>query len=314
MTSYILRRLVQAVPVLLLSSIFVFALIRFIPGDPAYVIAGPDALPEQVEAARVRFGLNQPIWVQYGLWMQHIVRGDLGNSILNNYPVSTLIFSRFGATVQLTLGAILVALLISFPLGILSAIWRGGIVDRIATTFVALAYAIPTFWLGILLVIVFALQLRWLPPSGYADFSSRPAMAFRLLILPSITLGLYSAAVLTRFLKTSLLEIMAHDFVRTARAKGLHERQVVLRHMIKNALIPFVTVFGLQIGVFLGGAVVTESIFDWPGMGRMMLYAIQTRDYPVLQGGILFIVVIFILVNLITDLAYAFLDPRVRYQ
>jgi peptide/nickel transport system permease protein len=158
------------------------------------------------------------------------------------------------------------------------------------------------------------LQLRWLPPSGYADFSSRPAMAFRLLILPSITLGLYSAAVLTRFLKTSLLEIMAHDFVRTARAKGLHERQVVLRHMIKNALIPFVTVFGLQIGVFLGGAVVTESIFDWPGMGRMMLYAIQTRDYPVLQGGILFIVVIFILVNLITDLAYAFLDPRVRYQ
>lgn len=314
MTTYILHRLVQAIPVLFLSSVFVFVLIRSIPGDPAYVIAGPDALPEQIIAVRAKFGLDRPLYVQYGIWVSHVLRGDLGESILNGFPVSELIRSRFGATIQLTLGAIIVSLTLAFPLGILSAVYHGKPLDRIISTFVATAYAIPTFWLGILMVLVFALQLRWVPPSGHADFGDRPGLALRLLILPSLTLGLYTSAVLTRFLKSSLLEIMGNDYVRTARAKGLREWGIVMGHMLKNAMIPFITVFGLQIGVFLGGAVVTESIFDWPGMGRMMLYAIQTRDYPVLQGGILFIVVIFVLVNLITDLTYAFLDPRVRYH
>lgn len=314
MFNYILRRLLQTIPVLLLSSLFVFGLIRMIPGDPALVIAGPDALPEQVEAIRVRLGLDQPIWMQYLLWLSHVVRGDLGVSVLNNFPVAELIWLKLGATLQLTLGAIIVALGIAFPLGIFSAIWRGGWIDRLASIFVALTYAIPTFWLGILLVLLFALQLRWLPPSGSVAFSEKPVLALKLLILPSLTLGLYTSAVLTRFLKTSLLEIMNQDFVRTARAKGLAQWGIISRHMLKNALIPFITVFGVQIGVFLGGSVVTESIFDWPGMGRMMLHAIQTRDYPVLQGGILVIVVGFILVNLITDLTYAFFDPRIRYQ
>ena len=314
MINYILRRLLQTIPVLLLSSIFVFGIVRLIPGDPALVIAGPDALPEQVEAIRVRLGLDQPIWVQYLLWLGRVVRGDLGVSILNNFPVAELIWLKLGATLQLTLGATIVALGIAFPLGILSALNRGGWIDRFASIFVALTYAIPTFWLGILLVLLFALQLRWLPPSGNVAFGDKPWLALKLLILPSVTLGLYTAAVLTRFLKSSLLEIMNQDFIRTARAKGLAQRGVVARHMLKNALIPFITVFGLQIGVFLGGSVVTESIFDWPGMGRMMLHAIQTRDYPVLQGGILFIVVGFIVVNLITDLTYAFFDPRIRYQ
>lgn len=314
MIHYILRRLLQTIPVLTLSSIFVFVLIRFIPGDPAVVLAGSDALPEQIAAIRAKFGLDLPIWQQYLIWLSHIARGDLGVSVLNGFPVADLIWLKFGATLQLTLGATVVSLLISLPLGILSAVRRGGWIDRMTSLFVALTYAIPTFWLGILLVIVFALQLRWFPPSGRVEFGEKPLLALKLLVLPSVTLGLYTAAVLTRFLKTSLLEIMGHDFVRTARAKGLKRRGVIFRHMLKNALIPFITVFGLQIGVFLGGAVVTESIFDWPGMGRMLLNAIQTRDYPVLQGGILFVVVGFLLVNLITDLAYAFLDPRIRYR
>jgi peptide/nickel transport system permease protein len=314
MVNYILRRLLQTIPVLLLSSLFVFGLIRFIPGDPALVIAGPDALPEQVAAMQVRLGLDQPIWVQYLIWLRHVLQGDLGVSILNRYPVTELIWLKLGATLQLTLGAVIVSLVIAFPLGILSAVRRGSWIDRIASVFVALTYAIPTFWLGILLILLFALQLRWLPSSGYAEFGEKPLLALKLLILPSLTLGLYAAAVLTRFLKSSLLEIMGQDFVRTARAKGLAQHGIVFRHMLKNALIPFITVFGLQIGVFLGGSVVTESIFDWPGMGRMMLHAIQTRDYPVLQGGILFVVVGFIIVNLITDLTYALFDPRIRYQ
>lgn len=314
MLNYILRRLLQTIPVLILSSIFVFGLIRFIPGDPALIIAGPDALPEQVAAMQVRLGLDQPIWVQYLIWARHVLQGDLGVSILNRYPVTELIWLKLGATLQLTLGAVIVSLVIAFPLGILSAVRRGSWIDRIAAVFVALTYAIPTFWLGILLVLLFALQLRWLPPSGHVEFSEKPLLALKLLVLPSLTLGLYAAAVLTRFLKTALLEIMGQDFVRTARAKGLAQRGIVFQHMLKNALIPFITVFGLQIGVFLGGSVVTESIFDWPGMGRMMLHAIQTRDYPVLQGGILFVVVGFIVVNLITDLTYALFDPRIRYQ
>ncbi|MEZ4730832.1 MAG: ABC transporter permease [Caldilineaceae bacterium] len=314
MFNYILRRLLQTIPVLLLSSIFVFGLIRFIPGDPALVIAGPDALPEQVAAMQVRLGLDRPIWVQYLLWLRRVLQGDLGVSILNQYPVTELIWLKLGATLQLTLGAVLVSLIIAFPLGILSAVRRGSWIDRVSSVFVALTYAIPTFWLGILLILLFALQLRWLPSSGYVEFNEKPLLALRLLVLPSLTLGLYAAAVLTRFLKTSLLEIMGQDFVRTARAKGLAQRGIVFRHMLKNALIPFITVFGLQLGVFLGGSVVTESIFDWPGMGRMMLHAIQTRDYPVLQGGILFVVVGFIIVNLITDLTYALFDPRIRYQ
>jgi len=314
MTTYILRRLFQAIPVLILSSIFVFGLIRLIPGDPAMVIAGPDALPEQVAAVRERLGLDKPIWMQYLIWMSHVVRGDLGESVLNGYPVMDLIWLKFKATLELTLGATLVALLIAFPLGILSAVRRGGWIERFTAVFVSLAYAIPTFWLGILLVILFALQLKWFPPSGRVEFSQKPLLALKLLILPSITLGLYTAAVLTRFLKTSILETMSQDFVRTARAKGLNERRVVGRHILKNALIPFITILGIQFGVFLGGAVVTESIFDWPGMGRMMLHAIQTRDYPVLQGAILFVVFGFVLVNLVIDLAYAFFDPRIRYQ
>lgn len=314
MVVYALRRLVQTLPVLFLSSILVFGLVRFIPGDPAILIAGPDALPEQVVAVRARLGLDKPIYVQYAIWLGQVVRGDLGVSILNGYPVFDLITRKFLATLQLTAGGLLVALCVSLPLGILSAVRRGGWFERLTSLVVALGQAIPTFWLGILLVLVFSLQLKWLPPSGQVAFSQKPGLALRLMILPSLTLGFYSATVLTRFLKSSMLEVMEMDYVRTARAKGLADTGILTRHVLKNALIPVVTILGLQLGAFLGGAVVTESIFDWPGLGRLMLQAIGTRDYPVLQGTVLFVVTAFVCVTLITDLTYGFLDPRIRYQ
>ena len=314
MVVYALRRLVQTLPVLFLSSILVFGLVRFIPGDPAMLIAGPDALPEQIVAARARLGLDKPIYVQYAIWLAQVVRGDLGVSILNGYPVFDLIARKFLATLQLTAGGLLVALRRSLPLGILASVRRGGWFERLTSLVVALGQAIPTFWLGILLVLVFSLQLKWLPPSGQVAFSDKPGLALRLMILPSVTLGFYSATVLTRFLKSSMLEVMEMDYVRTARAKGLADTGILTRHVLKNALIPVVTILGLQLGAFLGGAVVTESIFDWPGLGRLMLQAIGTRDYPVLQGTVLFVVVTFVCVTLITDLTYGYLDPRIRYQ
>ncbi len=314
MATYALRRLMQTLPVLLLSSILVFSLVRFIPGDPAMLIAGPDALPEQIVAARARLGLDQPIFLQYVIWLGQVLRGDMGVSILNGYPVFDLIKLKFMATLQLTAGGLFVALILSLPLGILSAVKRGGWFERVTSLVVALGQAIPTFWLGILLVLVFSLQLKWLPPSGRIEFSQKPELALRLMVLPSITLGFYSATVLTRFLKNSMLEVLEMDYVRTARTKGLAESGILTRHVLKNALIPVVTILGLQLGAFLGGAVVTESIFDWPGLGRLMLQAIGTRDYPVLQGTVLFVVVTFVCVTLITDLTYGFLDPRIRYQ
>ncbi len=314
MATYVLRRLVQTLPVLFLSSILVFGLVRFIPGDPAILIAGPDALPEQIVAARARLGLDQPMYMQYAIWLGQVLRGDLGVSILNGYPVLDLIKLKFLATLQLTVGGLLIALLLAIPLGILSAVRRGGWLEHLTSLVVALGQAIPTFWLGILLVLVFSLQLKWLPPSGRVEFDQKPVLALRLMILPSLTLGFYSATLLTRFLKSSLLEVLEMDYVRTARAKGLAESRILTRHVLKNALIPVVTMLGLQLGAFLGGAVVTESIFDWPGLGRLMLQAIGTRDYPVLQGTVLFVVAIFVCVTLITDLTYGFLDPRIRYQ
>ena len=265
-------------------------MIRLIPGNPALILAGPDALPEQIESLTVELGLDKPIVVQYFIWIKNVLSGDFGNSIINGYPVFKLIKIKLIATLELAVSGLIVSLLISFPLGILSAIKRNSIIEKFTTIFVALGQAIPTFWLGILLVIIFSIQLRWLPPSGRIEFSQNPVIASKLILLPALTLGVYTASVLTRFLKTSVLEILNSDYVVTARAKGLSEWTIVIVHVIKNAMIPFITVLGLQFGVFLGGSVVTESIFDWPGLGRLMLQAIQTRDYPVLQGTILVVV------------------------
>ncbi len=241
-----------------------------------------------------------------------MLRGDFGNSFINGFPVSRLILLKVPATVQLSLAALFVALAISLPLGTAAALNRGRWPDHLATVFTSLAMGIPSFWLGILLVLFLALQLRWLQPSGYVSFGENPGQSLKLILMPALTLGIYVSAVFTRFLKSSILEVMSQDYVRTARGKGLPEGQVARRHILRNALIPLVTVFGIQFGALLGGAVITESIFDWPGVGRLLLTSIQTRDYSIVQALILLAVLVYLIVNLLTDLTYGFIDPRVR--
>lgn len=313
MTSYILRRLFQTIPVLFVASILVFLIIYLIPGDPATISLGPNATPDQIAAVRAKMGLDQPLVVQYVNWLGRVLRGDLGESFRNRFPVADLIWRKLPATIELTIAAILVAMLIAFPVGMLSAFYRGRWLERLLDLFTGLAYATPTFWVGILLILIFGIQLRWLPASGYISITEDPVQGIRCLIMPAFTLGLYSSSVLARFLKSSLLEVLSQDYIRTARAKGLRERSILYSHALKNALIPVVTVLGLQIGVFMGGAVVTEAIFDWPGVGRMLWDAILTRDYTIVQATILMTVSIFVLINLLTDILYGFLDPRIRY-
>lgn len=313
MTSYILRRLFQTIPVLFVASILVFLIIYLIPGDPATISLGPNATPDQIAAVRTKMGLDQPLVVQYINWLGRVLRGDLGESFRNKFPVADLIWLKLPATIELTVAAILVAMMIAFPVGMLSAFYRGRWIERLLDLFTGLAYATPTFWIGILLILIFGIQLRWLPASGYVSIIEDPIQGIRCLVMPAFTLGLYSSSILARFLKSSLLEVLGQDYIRTARAKGLRERSILYSHALKNALIPVVTVLGLQIGVFMGGAVVTEAIFDWPGIGRMLWDAILTRDYTIVQATILMTVSIFVLINLLTDILYGFLDPRIRY-
>jgi peptide/nickel transport system permease protein len=313
MAGYVLLRLLQLLPVLLLASIAVWLMIYLIPGDPAIALLGSDATAEQLARARVLMGLDRPLPVQYALWLGRVIQGDLGVSYLNGLPVSTMLAQRIPVTLQLTTASLLVALAIAAPLGIVSAVRPRSWLARGATGYNALAMAVPTFWLGILLVLCFGVWLRWLPASGFVPVWEDPGRAVRFLVLPAFTLGAYVSAVLARFTRAALLETLFQDYVRTARAKGLAERAVVGTHALRNALIPVVTVVGLQFGAFMGGAVITEAIFDYPGLGRMLLQAILTRDYTVVQGTILFVVVAFVVINLLTDLAYALLDPRIRY-
>ncbi len=313
MGRYIAVRLLQLIPVLLLASIAIWLMVYLLPGDPAIALLGPDVTTEQLERERARMGLDRPLPVQYALWLARVVQGDLGVSYLNSKPVTELLAQRLPVTLQLTVASLVVAMLIAGPLGIASALWPRSPVGLLASAYNGLAMAVPTFWLGILLVLFFGLGLKWLPTSGYVALWEDPGKALRFLILPAFTLGAYVSAVLARFTRASLLETLGEDYVRTARAKGLSERAVVVGHALRNALIPVVTVVGLQFGAFMGGAVITEAIFDYPGLGRMLLQAILQRDYTVVQGTILFVVTAFVVINLLTDLAYAWLDPRIRY-
>jgi peptide/nickel transport system permease protein len=314
MARYVVWRLAQLVPVLFLASIAVWLMIYLIPGDPAIALLGGDATPEQLARARVLMGLDQPLPVQYALWLGRVVRGDLGVSYLNGLPVRAMLAQRIPVTAQLTVASLVVALLIAGPLGMAAAVRPRSWIARGITGYNALAMAVPTFWLGILLVLFFGVRLKWLPTSGFAPFWDEPGRALRFLILPAFTLGAYVSAVLARFVRAALLETLFQDYVRTARAKGVREGGVVWVHALRNALIPVVTVVGLQFGAFMGGAVITEAIFDYPGLGRMLLQAILTRDYTVVQGTILFVVLAFVVINLLTDLVYALLDPRIRYS
>ena len=312
MSAYILRRLLQLIPVTLLSSFLVFMLLHLAPGDPAETVAGPNATLDVIVAVRHKMGLDRPLLVQYGMWLRNIARGDLGNSYISNMPVIDLVGYAFPATMQLSLAALFLALVISLPLGVLASLRQASKLDLFVQGYTALGLGVPNFWLGILLILVFALVLGMLPPGGRIDPLQNPAMGLKTLILPAVTLGIQISAVFTRFVRTAMLEVLHEDYVRTARAKGLQERVVVVRHALRSALVPVVTVVGLQFGRLLGGAVVVESVFAWPGVGRLIIQAVEQRDYTVVQAALLGLVLVFLLINLITDIMYAFLDPRIR--
>ncbi len=303
---YIARRLALTIPVVFGVSIIVFGIIRLIPGDPARAMAGVNATPQFIEQVRVRYALDQPLPVQYGRFIVAFMQGDLGNSVFSGRPVTTEIGERFPRTMLLATIALVIATMIGVSAGIVSATRRNSVFDN-ASMFIALVgVAAPVFWMALMLQLLFAVQLRLLPATGIGTVQH--------LVLPSITLGTASAALMARITRSSMLDVLRQDFITTARSKGLHERVVVYKHALKNALIPVVTVLGLQFGILLGGAVLTETVFAWPGVGRLLVDAILRRDYPVVQGTVMLLALLFVLINLVVDIIYAFLDPRIHYQ
>ncbi|MFS8581559.1 MAG: ABC transporter permease [Limnochordales bacterium] len=306
MTQYILRRLVLVVPVLIGVSIVVFWMIRAIPGDPARVIAGEAATEELLERVREQYGLNEPPHVQYLIFVKNVLTGDFGRSIRSRRPVIEEIRTRIGPTVELAVGSMAVAVLLGVTTGILSAVRPNSWVDAVSMFIALVGISMPVFWLGLMFMYLFSYQLEWFPTAGRGTW--------RHLVLPALTLGLSSAAIIARMTRSSMLEVLRQDYVRTARAKGLAERVIVLKHAFRNALIPIITVTGLQFGSLLGGAVLTESVFAWPGIGRLMVESIIARDYPVVQMSVLVVALAFILLNLIVDILYAYADPTIRYD
>ncbi|MCA9860583.1 MAG: ABC transporter permease [Thermomicrobiales bacterium] len=316
MARFALSRILQAIPTMFIVSMLVFGLIRMAPGDPAAMQMGreaakPENLP-RLEALREEMGLTKPIPVQYLYWIQDLAQGDFGDSLKNKRPTIDLFLQKLPATLELILGATLFALLLSVPLGILAAVRRGSMVDRVSMGFVSAGLAVPGFWLGLTLILLFSVRLKWLPASGYVPFSEDPIENLKRLILPSITLGTYLAATLMRFLRSDMIQVLGADYIRTARAKGLREKSVIMRHAMKNALVPVLTIAGLEIGALLGGAVIIEQLFGWSGVGWLTVQAIFDRDYPLVQTSVLFVTIGLIFVNLLTDIAYGFLNPRMR--
>ncbi|ATO48704.1 MULTISPECIES: ABC transporter permease [Brevibacillus] len=309
---FVIKRLLLTIPILLLVSIMTFSLIHMIPGDPARVILGQEATPEAYEALRTELGLDKPIVVQYVSWLGHVVTGDLGISITDRVPVSELIAQRLPATIELTIGTFLFALVIAVPTGILAAVRRNTWIDY-ASSFTALGgMSIPSFWLAMMAIIYFSVENQWLPSSGYVPFSEDPKANVMAMILPCMVTGLRESAMLMRMLRSSLVEVVHMDFVRTAKAKGLNEIRMILGHALRNALIPVVTTSGLMIAGLLGGLVITESIFSIPGFGRLIVESVFKRDYVTVQGAILVSAVLVVAVNLLVDLLYAVIDPRIK--
>jgi peptide/nickel transport system permease protein len=310
---YALRRTAQAVVVMLGVSVVVFLLIHLVPGDPIRLALGTRFDEGTYQALRERAGLDRPLPVQYVTWLGSALTGDLGVSFRTGRPVTQMILERLPATLSLAGASIFVALLIAVPLGVVSAIRQGSPVDYAATVFSQAGISIPDFWMGILLILTVSLGLGILPSSGYVSLFEDPAAWVRHLVLPSITVGVVSGSILTRFVRSSTLEAMGQDYTRTARAKGLRERTVLSRHVLRNALVPVITVTGLQLAFLLSGVVVVEVVFAWPGLGQLALTAVQARDYPVLQGAVLLFALAFLVINLLVDLLYAYLDPRISY-
>ena len=304
MTTYVVQRLGQAVLIALIISIVTFMLL-FVAKDPARALASPEATTQEVEALRRDLGLDRPLFIQYGLWLSNVVRGDFGTSLYSRQPVSRLLSSRIAASAQLAGAALLIVVVFGIPLGITAAIRRGSLIDTLATSIAVSGQAMPIFWLGLMLILVFSVQFSWLPVSGKGSW--------RHLVLPAVTLG-YSILPLTmRLTRSSMLEVLNQDYIRTARAKGLKTRVIYLKHALRNSATPIVVALGLQLGALLGGAVVTETVFAWPGVGELVVIAVSTADLPVVQAIVLFAAAVVILSNLAADIIVGIADPRVRY-
>ena len=313
MLRYLVRRLLFSLLVVAGVVTLVFSLIHLIPGDPTAAILGTEATPEARAALRKDLGLDQPLLTQYGRWWWNLLHGDLGRSILVKQPVSELILQRLPTTVPLALLTITIAIAIAIPAGIISAIRRNTWVDAAVSLAAFSGMSIPDFWLGVLLILGFALYIPIFPPGDYVSIVSNPLEGLRHLLLPAIALGATFSAALTRMIRSSLLEVLSRDYVRTARAKGQRESRVLLRHALRNALIPAVTIMGVQFGTLLGGTLIIEQVFALPGLGRLTVQAVLDRDFPLVQGCVIVIATIFVFVNLLTDLLYVYLDPRIKY-
>jgi peptide/nickel transport system permease protein len=313
MFSYILRRILSTLPVMAIVALFVFSLLYIAPGDPAVVIAGDQASPADVEKIRQALGLDRPFLVQFGSWTWRILHGDLGTSIFTNLPVSALIAQRIGPTLSLMAITLMLTIVVAVPLGVVAA-WKAGTwIDRAIMGFAVFGFSLPVFVVGYVLAYVFALELEWLPVQGYTPLAQGVWPWLQNLILPAVALGCVYIALIARITRAAMLEVLAQDYVRTARAKGLGQGSVLFVHALKNAAVPIITVIGIGIALLIGGAVVTESVFAIPGLGRLTIDAILRRDYPVIQGIILLFSFIYVLVNLLVDLTYTLVDPRIRY-
>ncbi|MBD1914044.1 MULTISPECIES: ABC transporter permease [unclassified Leptolyngbya] len=336
MGRYILRRLLNLLPVLFGITLLVFLFLHLIPGDPAVVMLGDRATPTQVEALRERMGLNEPLPLQYLAFMGNLLRFDLGRSIFTGVPIIREILNRWPATFELSVAAMVIALAIGIPAGVIAAVRKNSLWDNATMSGSLIGVSMPVYWLGLLLVYLFAVNLRWLPPSGRisvdAGLAFKPITGFYVfdalvqgnfaalgdilahLTLPALTLSTIPLAILARITRSAMLEVLSQDYIRTARAKGLLEYWVIFKHALKNAMLPVVTIIGLEFGTLLGGAILTETIFAWPGIGKWIYEGILTRDYPVVQGGVIFVATAFVLINLLVDISYALLDPRIQYK
>ena len=306
MTRYIIRRLLYTIPVMLMVSLIVFGILHIAPGDAATMLAGDDARPEDVAAVREKYVLDQPLHVQYGVWLDNVLHGDLGRSIVTRRPVLSEALARLPSTVELAFAALFLAVVAGMIVGVISATRQYSLLDHATMILALLGISAPVFWLGLVLIFFFAVELRWFPTGGSGTIQQ--------LVLPAVTLGAASTAIIARMTRSSMLEVIRQDYIRTARAKGLWEQTVMLRHALKNALIPVVTVIGLQFGYLLAGAVITETVFSRPGLGRLLVASITSRDFPVVQGTLMLLSVSFVLINLLVDILYGYLDPRIRYE
>lgn len=304
MRQFIVGRILSGIVVIFGISVLSFLLIHFIPGDPVRIMLGQNASPEEIERLTVFLGLDQPLFVQYGHYISNVVQGDFGTSLKTGRPVLTEIMDRFPQTVKLAATGIIFAILIGFTVGILAAKFKDSIIDTLAMGFATLGISIPSFWLGILLIMVFSVQLGWFPIAE--------GTGLRDLILPSITLGVVASTMISRLTRNGMVEVLSKDYIRTARAKGLDERLIITRHALRNVLLPIVTVIGLQMAALLGGTVIIEQVFNWPGLGTLAIDAISSRDFPLIQGTVLFMGVVYVSINILVDISYGIIDPRVE--